>query len=62
MLAYINQKEGDENLAKEHFEIQKNMKNRRTKKIIINNFASVRSKVFMNAYIKVLQSLGMPNQ
>jgi len=62
MLAYINQKEGDENLAKEHFEIQKNMKNSRTKKIIINNFASVRSKVFMNDYIKVLQSLGMPNQ
>jgi len=62
MLAYIYQKEGDENLAKEHFEKQKNMKNSRTKKIIMNNFSAVRSKVFMNDYIKVLQSLGMPNQ
>ena len=62
MLAYIYQKEGDENLAKEHFEKQKNMKNSRTKKIIMNNFASVRSKVFMNDYIEVLQSLGMPDQ
>ena len=61
MLAYIYQKEGDENLAKEHFEKQKNMKNSRTKKIIMNNFSAVRSKVFMNDYIKVLQSLGMPD-
>ena len=62
ILAYIYHKEGDENSAKEHFEKQKNMKNSRTKQIIINNFASVRSKVFMNDYVKVLQSLGMPDQ
>ena len=62
MLAYIYQKEGDEKLAKEHFQKQKTMKNSRTKKIIMNNFSAVRSKVFMNDYIKVLQSLGMPNQ
>ena len=62
MLAYIYQKEGDENSAKEHFEKQKNMKNSRTKQGIINNFSSVRSKVFVNDYVKVLQSLGMPDQ
>jgi len=62
MLAYIYHKEGDENSAKEYFEKQKNMKNRRTKQMIITNFSSVRSKVFMNDYIKVLQSLGMPDQ
>ena len=62
MLAYIYKKEGNENLAKEHFEKQKNMKYSRTKKIIMNNFSSVRSKVFMNDYIKVLQSLGMPDK
>ena len=61
MLAYIYHKEGDENSAKEYFEKQKNMKNRRTKQMIITNFSSVRSKVFMNDYIKVLQSLGMPD-
>jgi hypothetical protein len=61
-LAYIYHKEGDENSAKEHFEKQKNTKNIRTKQITINNFASVRSKVFMNDYVKVLQSLGMPDQ
>ena len=62
LLAYIYHKEGDENSAKEYFEKQKNMKNRRTKQMIITNFSSVRSKVFMNDYIKVLQSLGMPDQ
>ena len=35
---------------------------RSCKKIIMNNFSSVRSKVFMNDYIKVLQLMGMPDQ
>ena len=61
MLSYIYQKEKDENSAKKHFEKQKKMKNSRTKKIIMNNFSAVRSNVFMNDYIKVLQSLGMPD-
>ena len=62
MLAYIYQKEWDENLAKGYFEKQNNMKNSRKKKVIMNKFSAVRSKVIMNDYNKVLQSLAMPNQ
>jgi len=50
-------------LAKEYFEKQKTMKNRMTKMSIeTRDFSTVRSKVFVNDYVKVLQSLGMPDQ
>ena len=63
MLAYIAFKEGDENQAKEYFEKQQNMKNSMTKSYILNyDFSSVRSRNFVNDYIKVLQSLGMSDQ
>ena len=63
MLAYIYDKEGDKELAQEYFDKQKSMKNRMTKTSIeLRDFSSVRSKVFVNDYVKVLQSLGMPDQ
>ena len=63
VLAYIYYKEGDEILAKDHFEKQKTMKNSITKWWIENfDFVNSRSKEFMNDYVKVLQSLGMPDQ
>jgi len=63
VLAYIHHKEGDAKLAKDHFEKQKTMKNSITKWWIENfDFINTRSKEFMNDYIKVLQSLGMPDQ
>ena len=63
MMAYIYHKEGNEELAKEYFEKQKTMKNRMTKMSIeTRDFSTVRSKVFVNDYVKVLQSLGMPDQ
>ncbi len=55
--------EGDKSLAKEYFDKQKSMKDRMTKKSIeVRDFSSVRSKLFLKDYVKVLQSLGMPNQ
>ena len=63
MLAYIAYKEGDEQQAKEFFEKQQNMKNSMTKSYILNyDFSSVRAREFVNDYVKVLQSLGMPDQ
>ena len=63
MLAYIAYKEGDEQQAKEFFEKQQNMKNSMTKSYILNyDFSSVRARDFVNDYVKVLQSLGMPDQ
>jgi len=63
VLAYIHHKEGDAKLAKDNFEKQKTMKNSITKWWIENfDFINTRSKEFMNDYIKVLQSLGMPDQ
>ena len=63
MIAYIYHKEGNEELAKEYLEKQKTMKNRMTKMSIeTRDFSTVRSKVFVNDYVKVLQSLGMPDQ
>ena len=63
MLAYIVYKEGDEEQAKEFFEKQQNMKNSMTKSYILNyDFSSVRERDFVNDYVKVLQSLGMPDQ
>jgi len=63
VLAYIYHKEGDLKLAKEHFEKQKTMKNSITKWRIENyDFVNSRSKEFMNDYVKVLQSLGLPDQ
>ena len=63
VLAYIYYKEGDEILAKDHFEKQKTMKNSITKWWIENfDFVNSRPKEFMNDYVKVLQSLGMPDQ
>ena len=55
--------EGDKSLAKEYFDKQKSMKNRMTKKSIeVRDFSTVKSKLFVNEYVKVLQSLGMPDQ
>ena len=55
--------EGDKSLAKEYFDKQKSMKDRMTKKSIeIRDFSTVKSKLFVNEYVKVLQSLGMPDQ
>ena len=63
VLAYISHKEGDLKLAKDHFENQKIMKNSITKWWIENfDFINSRSKEFMNDYVKVLQSLGLPDQ
>ena len=63
VLAYIYHKEGDAKLAKDHFEKQKTMKNSITKWWIENfDFVNSRPKEFMNDYVKVLQSLGMPDQ
>jgi len=63
VLAYIYHKEGDLKLAKDHFEKQKSMKNSITKWWIENfDFVNSRSKEFMNDYVKVLQSLGLPDQ
>ena len=63
LLAYIHHKEGDEELAQEYFDKQKTMQNRMTKASIeFRDFSTVRSKVFVNDYVKVLQSLGMPDQ
>jgi TolB-like protein/class 3 adenylate cyclase/tetratricopeptide (TPR) repeat protein len=63
VLAYIYHKEGDIKLAKDHFEKQKTMKNSITKWWIENyDFVNSRPKEFMNDYVKVLQSLGMPDQ
>ena len=63
MLAYIAYEEGDEQLAKEYFEKQQSMKNSMTKSYILNyDFPSVKSRIFVNDYIKVLQSLGMLDQ
>ena len=45
------------------FERQQNMKNSMTKSYILNyDFSSVRARDFVNDYVKVLQSLGMPEQ
>ncbi len=63
VLAYIYYKEGNLKLAKDHFEKQKTMKNSITKWWIENfDFVNSRPKEFMNDYVKVLQSLGMPDQ
>ena len=63
ILAYIYHKEGDEKLAKDHFEKQNSMKNSITKWWIENfDFINSRSKEFMKDYIRVLQLLGMPDQ
>ena len=63
VLAYIYHKEGDVKLAKDHFEKQKTMKNSITKWWIENfDFVNSRPKEFMNDYVKVLQSLGLPDQ
>ena len=63
LLAYIYYKEGDKALAKEYFDKQKSMKNRMTKKSIeVRDFSTVKSKLFVNDYVKVMQSLGMPDQ
>ena len=63
VLAYIYHKEGDVKLAKDYFEKQKTMKNSITKWRIENyDFVNSRSKEFMNDYVKVLQSLGLPDQ
>ena len=63
MLSYINHKEGDKKLAKGYFNKQETMRNR-IKKMSIEkrDSGTVRSKVFVNQYIKVLQSLGIPDQ
>jgi len=63
VLAYIFHKEGNSELAKFHFEKQKTMKNSITKWWIENfDFVNTKPKEFMNDYIKVLQSLGLPDQ
>ena len=63
MLSYINHKEVDKELAKEYFNKQETMKNRMKKMSIEKrDFGTVRSKVFVYEYVKVLQSLGIPDQ
>ena len=63
LLAYIAYKEDDEQKAKDFFEKQNSMKNSMNKSYIeYYDFPSVRSRVFVNDYVKVLQSLGMPDQ
>ena len=47
----------------EYFDKQQSMKNSMTKSYILNyDFPSVKSRTFVNDYIKVLQSLGMSDQ
>ena len=61
--AYIYHKEGNTELAKLHFDKQKTMKNSITKWWIENfDFINTKPKEFMNDYIKVLQTLGLPDQ
>jgi len=63
VLAYIYHKEGNSELAKYHFDKQKTMKNSITKWWIENfDFVNTKPKEFMNDYIKVLQTLGLPDQ
>ena len=63
VLAYIYYKEGNDKLAKKYFDKQKSMKNSMTKWWIENfDFVNTQSKEFMNDYVKVLQSLGLPDQ
>ena len=63
VLAYIYYKEGNSELAKLHFDKQKTMKNSITKWWIENfDFINTKPKEFMNDYIKVLQTLGLPDQ
>ena len=63
MLAYIAYKEGDEHKAKDYFEKQNSMKSSMTKAYIENyDFPSVRSRVFVTDYVRILQSLGMPDE
>jgi TolB-like protein len=63
VLAYIYFKEGNDKLAKEYFDKQKTMKNSMTKWWIENfDFVNTQSKEFMNDYVTVLQSLGLPDQ
>ena len=63
VLAYIYNKEGNSELAKYHFDKQKTMKNSITKWWIENfDFINTKPKEFMNDYIKVLQTLGLPDQ
>ena len=53
---------GDEEKAKEYFETQQKMKTSMTKSYILNyDFSSVRSREFVNDYVQVLKSLGMPD-
>ena len=60
LLALIGEQEST---VKEFFEKQQNMKNSMTKSYILNyDFSSVRARDFVNDYVKVLQSLGMPDQ
>ena len=62
-LAYIAYKEVDEQKAKDYFEKQNSMKNSMTKTNIENDvFYSVRSRVLVNDYVKMHQSLEMPDQ
>ena len=63
MLSYINHKEEDRELAKGYFNKQETIKNRMKKMSIEKrDSGTVRSKVFVNQYVKVLQSLGIPDQ
>ena len=63
VLAYIYYKEGNDKLAKKYFDKQKSMKNSMTKWWIENfDFVNTQSKEFMNDYVTVLQSLGLPDQ
>ena len=63
LLAYIAYKEDDEQKAKDYFEKQNSMKNSMTKTNIENDvFYSVRSRVLVNDYVKMHQSLEMPDQ
>ena len=62
VLAYIASKEGDDQQAREYFVRQEGLKNSVTKSKIEFSFTSLRSRNFVEDYISVLQSLGMPNQ
>ena len=61
VLAYIASKEGDEQQAREYFVRQEGLKNSVTKSNIEFSFTSLRSRDFADDYIRVLQSLGMPD-
>jgi TolB-like protein len=61
VLAYIASKEGDEQQAREYFVRQEGLKNSVTKSFIEFSFTSLRSRDFADDYIRVLQSLGMPD-